>query len=61
VPVSDGGKALLDVTELSRIGSNCFLGNDDPQSLFSAMERCKTARCAIHTMGDLATKLALCA
>ena len=33
----DGGQALLDIGELSKI----------------AMERCKTARCAIHLMGSL--------
>lgn len=40
VPVHAGGDALLDVTQLSKI----------------AMERCKTARCAVQTMGDLATE-----
>ena len=39
-PVFDGGKALLEMAELSRI----------------AMERCKTARCAAKTMGDLAVR-----
>eukprot|EP00456_Euglypha_rotunda_P032666 TRINITY_DN25313_c0_g1_i1.p1 TRINITY_DN25313_c0_g1~~TRINITY_DN25313_c0_g1_i1.p1 ORF type:complete len:202 (+),score=19.04 TRINITY_DN25313_c0_g1_i1:222-827(+) len=38
VPVSHGGYALMEIGALSRI----------------AMERCKTARCAIHTMGNLA-------
>lgn len=39
-PIAFGGKALFDVAALSRI----------------ALERCKTARCAIQTMGDLAVE-----
>lgn len=39
-PVFDGGNSLFEMTELSRI----------------AMERCKTARCAIQLMGDLAVE-----
>lgn len=39
-PVSEGGKALLDVRELSLI----------------AMERCETARCAVSEMGAAAEK-----
>jgi len=39
-PVSAGGKAHIEVKELSKI----------------ALERCKTARCAISLMGELAEK-----
>ena len=39
-PVQHGGNALFGVTQLSRI----------------ALQRCKTAVCAIQTMGDLATE-----
>jgi len=39
-PVSAGGKANIEVKELSKI----------------ALERCKTARCAISMMGELAEK-----
>jgi len=38
--VPNGGQALLEIGELSSI----------------ALERCRTARCAIQTMGDLATR-----
>lgn len=40
LPVSKGGKALLEAGELSRI----------------ALERCDTAKCAVELMGQLATK-----
>jgi hypothetical protein len=39
-PVGHGGDALLSVDELSYI----------------AMERCKSSRCAVQTMGDLAVE-----
>ena len=40
VPILDGGKAMFEMAELSRI----------------AMERCITARCAIQLLGDLAVE-----
>ncbi|KAJ1429908.1 peptidase family C69-domain-containing protein [Ochromonadaceae sp. CCMP2298] len=40
-PVSAGGKARIEIADMTKI----------------ALERCKTARCAIKTMGDLATEL----
>ena len=39
-PIAFGGSALFDIAALSRV----------------ALERCKTARCAIQTMGDLAVE-----
>jgi len=40
IPLKNGGKALFDVAALSRL----------------ALQRCKTARCAVQTMGDAAVK-----